>query len=83
MKIVSGLAENGGLTGSMLYMSSVGMVFLDVPELRGGSMIFTKVGGMWLSWYLVEWMIGRVLFVKYGAGVADDVEPAGRLLIGI
>jgi len=83
MNIVSALEQNGGLTGSMFYMSSLAMLFLHVPQLRGALMVFTKVGRMSLTCYLLHSIIGTVLFLKYGAGLADHLQPAGTFFIGI
>ncbi|WP_151039917.1 DUF418 domain-containing protein [Bacillus safensis] len=81
--IVSALEQNGGLTGSMFYMSTLAMLFLHVPQLRGALMVFTKVGRMSLTCYLLHSIIGTMLFLKYGAGLADYLQPAGTFMIGL
>ncbi|WP_458106412.1 DUF418 domain-containing protein [Bacillus sp. PK5-004] len=83
MNIASALEQNGGLTGSMFYMSTLAMLFLHVPQLRGALMVFTKVGRMSLTCYLLHSIIGTMLFLKYGAGLADHLQPAGTFIIGI
>lgn len=83
MNIVSALEQNGGLTGSMFYMSSLAMLFLHIPQLRGALMVFTKVGRMSLSCYLLHSIIGTMLFLKYGAGLADHLSPAGTFFMAI
>ncbi|WP_342498348.1 DUF418 domain-containing protein [Bacillus sp. FSL M8-0350] len=81
--IVSALEQNGGLTGSMFYMSTLAMLFLHVPQLRGALMVFTKVGRMSLTCYLLHSIIGTLLFLKYGAGLVDHLQPAGTFMIGL
>ncbi|PRS81122.1 MULTISPECIES: DUF418 domain-containing protein [unclassified Bacillus (in: firmicutes)] len=83
MDMASALEQNGGLTGSMFYMSTLAMLFLHVPQLRGALMIFTKVGRMSLTCYLLHSIIGTMLFLKYGAGLVDHLQPAGTFFIGI
>ncbi|MGG3132238.1 DUF418 domain-containing protein [Bacillus pumilus] len=83
MDMASALEQNGGLTGSMFYMSTLAMLFLHVPQLRGALMIFTKVGRMSLTCYLLHSIIGTILFLKYGAGLVDHLQPAGTFFIGI
>ncbi|MEC4586958.1 DUF418 domain-containing protein [Bacillus safensis] len=83
MNIASALEQNGGLTGSMFYMSTLAMLFLHVPQLRGALMVFTKVGRMSLTCYLLHSIIGTMLFLKYGAGLADHLQPAGTFMIGL
>ncbi|UIN49551.1 DUF418 domain-containing protein [Bacillus safensis] len=83
MNIASALEQNGGLTGSMFYMSTLAMLFLHVPQLRGALMVFTKVGRMSLTCYLLHSIIGTMLFLKYGAGLADYLQPAGTFMIGL
>ncbi|GLF88755.1 hypothetical protein Saga11_00140 [Bacillus safensis] len=83
MDTISALEQNGGLTGSMFYMSTLAMLFLHVPQLRGALMVFTKVGRMSLTCYLLHSIIGTMLFLKYGAGLVDHLQPAGTFFIGI
>lgn len=83
MNITSALEQNGGLTGSMFYMSTLAMLFLHVPQLRGALMVFTKVGRMSLTCYLLHSIIGTLLFLKYGAGLVDHLQPAGTFMIGL
>ncbi|WP_342492058.1 DUF418 domain-containing protein [Bacillus sp. FSL M7-0003] len=83
VNIASALEQNGGLTGSMFYMSTLAMLFLHVPQLRGALMVFTKVGRMSLTCYLLHSIIGTMLFLKYGAGLADHLQPAGTFMIGL
>ncbi|MGE6524478.1 DUF418 domain-containing protein [Bacillus safensis] len=81
--IASVLEQNGGLTGSMFYMSTLAMLFIHVPQLRGALMVFTKVGRMSLTCYLLHSIIGTMLFLKYGAGLADHLSPAGTFFMAI
>ncbi|MDR4250533.1 DUF418 domain-containing protein [Bacillus pumilus] len=83
MDMASALEQNGGLTGSMFYMSTLAMLFLHVPQLRGALMIFTKVGRMSLTCYLLHSIIGTMLFLKYGAGLVDHLQPAGTFFMAI
>lgn len=83
VNIATALEQNGGLTGSMFYMSTLAMLFLHVPQLRGALMVFTKVGRMSLTCYLLHSIIGTMLFLKYGAGLADHLQPAGTFMIGL
>ncbi|MCO4850044.1 DUF418 domain-containing protein [Bacillus vallismortis] len=81
--ISSVLGQNGGLTGSMFYMSSFAMLFLYVPQLRGPMMIFTKVGRMSLTCYLLHSIIGTVLFLRYGFGLAGHIQSAGTFMFSL
>ncbi|MHA6485840.1 DUF418 domain-containing protein [Bacillus cabrialesii] len=81
--ISSVLGQNGGLTGSMFYMSSFAMLFLYVPQLRGSMMIFTKVGRMSLTCYLLHSIIGTVLFLRYGFGLAGHIQSAGTFMFSL
>ncbi|MEC2058571.1 MULTISPECIES: DUF418 domain-containing protein [Bacillus] len=81
--ISSVLGQNGGLTGSMFYMSTFAMLFLYVPQLRGPMMIFTKVGRMSLTCYLLHSIIGTVLFLRYGFGLADHIQSAGTFMFSL
>ncbi|WP_338712179.1 DUF418 domain-containing protein [Bacillus pumilus] len=83
VNIATALEQNGGLTGSMFYMSTLAMLFLHVPQLRGALMVFTKVGRMSLTCYLLHSIIGTMLFLKYGAGLVDHLQPAGTFFIAI
>lgn len=83
MEISSVLGQNGGLTGSMFYMSTLAMLFLHVPQLRGVLMIFTKVGRMSLTCYLLHSIIGTILLLGYGFGLADQIQSAGTFMIGL
>ncbi|WP_163182176.1 DUF418 domain-containing protein [Bacillus subtilis] len=81
--ISSVLGQNGGLTGSMFYMSTFAMLFLYVPQLRDPMMIFTKVGRMSLTCYLLHSIIGTVLFLRYGFGLADHIQFAGTFMFSL
>ncbi|MDM5302594.1 DUF418 domain-containing protein [Bacillus subtilis] len=81
--ISSVLGQNGGLTGSMFYMSSFAMLFLYVPQLRGPMMIFTKVGRMSLTCYLLHSILGTVLFLRYGFGLAGHIQSAGTFMFSL
>ncbi|OLQ51746.1 hypothetical protein BHT94_06625 [Bacillus licheniformis] len=81
--ISSVLGQNGGLTGSMFYMSSFAMLFLYVPQLRGPMMIFTKVGRMSLTCYLLHSIIGTILFLRYGFGLAGHIQSAGTFMFSL
>ncbi|PAK29212.1 hypothetical protein CJ467_17025 [Bacillus velezensis] len=81
--ISSVVGQNGGLTGSMFYMSTFAMLFLYVPQLRGPMMIFTKVGRMSLTCYLLHSIIGTVLFLRYGFGLADHIQSAGTFMFSL
>ncbi|MEC1545975.1 DUF418 domain-containing protein [Bacillus halotolerans] len=81
--ISSVLGQNGGLTGSMFYMSTFAMLFLYVPQLRGPMMIFTKVGRMSLTCYLLHSIIGTVLFLRYGFGLAGHIQSAGTFMFSL
>ena len=83
VNIATALEQNGGLTGSMFYMSTLAMLFLHVPQLRGALMAFTKVGRMSLTCYLLHSIIGTLLFLKYGAGLVDHLQPAGTFFTAI
>lgn len=83
MEISSVLGQNGGLTGSMFYMSTLAMLFLHVPQLRGALMIFTKVGRMSLTCYLLHSIIGTILFLGYGFGLGDHIQSAGTFMMGL
>ena len=61
VSIATALEQNGGLTGSMFYMSTLAMLFLHVPQLRDALMVFTKVGRMSLTCYLLHSIIGTLL----------------------
>ncbi|MBW5446192.1 DUF418 domain-containing protein [Cohnella sp. CFH 77786] len=77
------LGQNGGLTGSMFYMSTLAMLFLHVPRLQGVLMIFTKVGRMSLTCYLLHSIIGTMLLLGYGFGLADHIQSAGTFMTGL
>ncbi|QZT39711.1 DUF418 domain-containing protein [Bacillus amyloliquefaciens] len=81
--VSSVLGQNGGLTGSMFYMSTFAMLFLYVPQLRGPMMIFTKVKRMSLTCYLLHSIIGTVLFLRYGFGLADHIQSAGTFMFSL
>lgn len=81
--ISSVLGQNGGLTGSMFYMSTFAMLFLYLPQLRDPMMIFTKVGRMSLTCYLLHSIIGTVLFLRYGFGLADHIQSAGTFMFSL
>ncbi|WP_029192405.1 DUF418 domain-containing protein [Paenibacillus harenae] len=83
MEISSILGQNGGLTGSVFYMSTLAMLFIHVPQLRGVLMIFTKVGRMSLTCYLLHTIIGTTLFLGYGFGLADQIQSSGTFMIGL
>ncbi|MGD1412873.1 DUF418 domain-containing protein [Bacillus stercoris] len=81
--ISSVLGQNGGLTGSMFYMSTFAMLFLYVPQLRVPMMIFTKVGRMSLTCYLLHSIIGTILFLRYGFGLAGHIQSAGTFMFSL
>ncbi|MEG7356657.1 DUF418 domain-containing protein [Bacillus vallismortis] len=81
--ISSVLSQNGGLTGSMFYMSTFAMLFLYVPQLRGPMMIFTKVGRMSLTCYLLHSILGTILFLRYGFGLAGHIQSAGTFMFSL
>ncbi|MEC4029661.1 DUF418 domain-containing protein [Bacillus subtilis] len=81
--ISSVLGQNGGLTGSMFYMSTFAMLFLYFPQLRDPMMIFTKVGRMSLTCYLLHSIIGTALFLRYGFGLADHIQSAGTFMFSL
>ncbi|WP_270166935.1 DUF418 domain-containing protein [Paenibacillus sp. SYP-B4298] len=83
MEIPSILGQSGGLTGSMFYMSTLAMLFIHVPQMRSVLMIFTKVGRMSLTCYLLHSIIGTVLFLGYGFGLADQIQSSGTFMIGL
>ncbi|KMK69909.1 hypothetical protein ACJ64_14780 [Bacillus safensis] len=83
VNIATALEQNGGFTGSMFYMSTLAMLFLHVPQLRGALMFFTKVGRMSLTCYLLHSIIGTMLFLRYGAGLANHLQPAGTFFMAI
>ncbi|WP_440109255.1 DUF418 domain-containing protein [Paenibacillus sp. QZ-Y1] len=83
MEISSALGQNGGLTGSMFYLSTLAMLFLYVPKLRSALMIFTKVGRMSLTCYLLHSIIGTILLLGYGFGLADHIQSAGTFMISL
>ncbi|PYE49188.1 DUF418 domain-containing protein [Paenibacillus barcinonensis] len=69
------LGQLGGVTGSMFYMSTLAMLFLYARRLRRALMIFSKVGRMSLTCYLLHSIIGTFLFLGYGFGLAEKVQP--------
>ncbi|GGN94950.1 DUF418 domain-containing protein [Saccharibacillus kuerlensis] len=83
MEFSSVLMQNGGLTGSMFYMSTLAMMLLYVPRLQGVLMIFTKVGRMSLTCYLLHSIIGTILLLGYGFGLANRIQPIGTLTIAL
>lgn len=83
MEVFAVLGQNGGLTGSMFYMSTLAMLFLHVPRVRGVLMIFTKVGRMSLTCYLLHSIIGTILWLGYGFGLAEHIQSAGTLVISL
>jgi len=82
-EIFAVLGQNGGLTGSMFYMSTLAMLFLHVSRMQGVLMIFTKVGRMSLTCYLLHSIIGTILWLGYGFGLAEHIQSAGTLVIGL
>ena len=70
----------GGLTGSMFYMSSLAMLYLYSTKLRRLLMLFSYVGRMSLTCYLLHTIAGTLLFLGYGFGLADEMGPAGIVL---
>lgn len=46
-------------------------------------MIFTKVGRMSLTCYLLHSIIGTVLFLRYGFGLADHIQSAGTFMFSL
>ncbi|MCM3133003.1 DUF418 domain-containing protein [Paenibacillus polysaccharolyticus] len=83
MELFMVLAQQGNLTGSMFYMSSLAMLFLYIPALRKALMVFTKVGRMSLTCYLLHSIIGTVLLLPYGVGMAISIKPIGTLMLSI
>ncbi|MGO4530250.1 DUF418 domain-containing protein [Paenibacillus sp. 2TAF8] len=77
------LAQQGNLTGSMFYMSSLAMLFLYVPALRKALMVFTKVGRMSLTCYLLHSIIGTMILLPYGFGLASSIKPIGTFMLSI
>ncbi|WP_145413529.1 DUF418 domain-containing protein [Paenibacillus xylanexedens] len=83
MELFMILGQQGNLTGSMFYMSSLAMLFLYVPGLRKALMVFTKVGRMSLTCYLLHSIIGTVLLLPYAFGLANSIKPIGTLMLSI
>ncbi|MBB6021545.1 uncharacterized protein HNR77_002640 [Paenibacillus sp. JGP012] len=81
MELSSVQVQISGLTGSMFYMSTLAMLFLYAPLLRRGLMIFGRVGRMSLTCYLLHSIIGTILFLGYGFGLAEKVQPIHVLFI--
>lgn len=77
------LGQQGNLTGSMFYMSSLAMLFLYVPALRKALMVFTKVGRMSLTCYLLHSIMGTVILLPYAFGLASSIKPIGTLMLSI
>ncbi len=65
----------------MFYMSTLAILFLYAPFLRRGLMIFGQVGRMSLTCYLLHSIIGTILFLGYGFGLAEKVQPIHVLFI--
>ncbi|MDP9697436.1 DUF418 domain-containing protein [Paenibacillus polysaccharolyticus] len=83
MELFMILGQQGNLTGSMFYMSSLAMLFLYVPALRKALMVFTKVGRMSLTCYLLHSIMGTVLLLPYAFGLASSIKPIGTLILSI
>lgn len=83
MELFMILGQQGNLTGSMFYMSSLAMLFLYVPALRKALMVFTKVGRMSLTCYLLHSIMGTVLLLPYAFGLASSIKPIGTLMLSI
>jgi len=81
MGLSSVVTQNGGLAGSMFYMSTLAMLLLFVPGAQNALMIFTKVGRMSLTCYLLHSIIGTWLLLGYGLNLADRIQPIGTLAI--
>lgn len=75
------LGQLGGLSGSMFYMSTLAMLFLHFAKLRNVLMMFGNVGRMSLTCYLLHSVIGTFLFLGYGFGAANGIQPAGVMAI--
>nr|WP_154957368.1 DUF418 domain-containing protein [Paenibacillus xylanexedens] len=83
MELFMILGQQGNLTGSMFYMSSLAMLFLYVPALRKALMVFTKVGRMSLTCYLLHSIMGTVILLPYAFGLASSIKPIGTLILSI
>ncbi|MBY0204898.1 DUF418 domain-containing protein [Paenibacillus cucumis (ex Kampfer et al. 2016)] len=83
MELFMILGQQGNLTGSMFYMSSLAMLFLYVPALRKALMVFTKVGRMSLTCYLLHSIMGTVILLPYAFGLASSIKPIGTLMLSI
>ncbi|OMG00882.1 DUF418 domain-containing protein [Paenibacillus sp. FSL R7-0337] len=83
IEILSVLGQSGGLTGSMFYMSTLAMLYLFVPQLRSALMIFSKVGRMSLTCYLLHSIIGTILLLGYGFGLADHIQSTGTMMAAL
>ncbi|MGF6353986.1 uncharacterized protein ABIE27_001896 [Paenibacillus sp. 4624] len=83
MELFMVLGQQGNLTGSMFYMSSLAMLLLYVPALRKALMVFTKVGRMSLTCYLLHSIIGTVLLLPYGFDLASSIKPIDTLMLSI
>lgn len=83
MELFMILGQQGNLTGSMFYMSSLAMLFLYVPALRKALMVFTKVGRMSLTCYLLHSIMGTIILLPYAFGLASSIKPIGTLMLSI
>lgn len=83
MELLMILSQQGNLTGSMFYMSTLAMLFVYIPSLRNVLMVFTKVGRMSLTCYLLHSIIGTLLLLPYGVGLANSIKPIGTLMLSI
>lgn len=59
------------------------MLYLFVPMLRSPLMIFSKVGRMSLTCYLLHSIIGTILLLGYGFGLADHIESTGTMMVAL
>ncbi|OWR32021.1 hypothetical protein CDO73_06000 [Saccharibacillus sp. O23] len=80
MELSGVVTQMGGLTGSMFYMSTLAML-LYVSGAQKGLMIFTKVGRMSLTCYLLHSIIGTWVLLGYGLNLSERIEPIGTLAI--
>ncbi|MCQ4087815.1 DUF418 domain-containing protein [Saccharibacillus sp. JS10] len=83
MQLSSVLMQSGGLAGSMFYMSTLAMLLLFIPGSQKVLMLFTKVGRMSLTCYLLHSIIGTWLLLGYGLNLATRIQPVGTLMMAI
>lgn len=81
MELSGVVTQMGGLTGSLFYMSTLAMLLLYVPRVQKGLMVFTKVGRMSLTCYLLHSVIGTWLLLGYGLNLSERIQPTGTLAV--